>query len=165
GGSGGVGSYAVQIAKAFGAEVTAVCGSAKVDRICSLGANNVIDYSQIDFTQKEAYDLVVDIAAYRSVFDYLPILKPQGTYVLVGGAIARLFQVMIFGSLISKMSGRTVKSVVVKPNSKDLAVLRELIEAGKIMPLIDRLYSLAEVPAAIRRLEQRQVAGKLVIRI
>ncbi len=165
GASGGVGSYAVQLAKAFGADVTAVCGSAKVDRIRSLGANKVIDYTQIDFTQKEIYDLVVDVAAYRSVFDYLPILKRQGTYVLVGGAIARLFQVMIFGPLISKMNNRTVKSLVVTPNSTDLAVLRDLIEAGKITPLIDRLYSLAEVPTAIRRLEQRQVVGKVVIRV
>ncbi|MGC1218323.1 MAG: zinc-binding dehydrogenase, partial [Phormidesmis sp.] len=105
------------------------------------------------------------VAAYRSVFDYLPALKPGGTYVLVGGAIARLFQVMIFGSLISKMNNRTVKSLIVKPNSTDLAKLRELIEVGKIIPLIDRLYSLEEVPVAIRRLEQRQVVGKLVIRV
>lgn len=165
GASGGVGSYAVQIAKAFDADVTAVCGSAKVDRIRSLGADSVIDYSQVDFTQKKAYDLIVDVAAYRSVFDYLPVLKPGGSYVLVGGAIARLFQVMIFGSLISKMNNRTVKSLIVKPNSVDLAALRALIEAGKVVPLIDQLYSLAEVPTAIRRLEQRQVVGKLAIRV
>ncbi|MEA5464814.1 NAD(P)-dependent alcohol dehydrogenase [Leptothoe sp. PORK10 BA2] len=165
GASGGVGSYAVQLAKAFGADVTAVCGSAKVDRIRSLGADKVMDYTQIDFTQKGVYDLVVDVAAYRSVFDYLPMLKPRGIYVLVGGAIPRLFQVMIFGAVISKMSNRTVKSVMVKPNSTDLATLRDLIEADKIIPLIDRLYSLAEVPTAIRRLEQRQVVGKVVIRV
>ena len=165
GAAGGVGSYAVQIAKAWGADVTAVCGSAKVDRIRSLGANKVINYSQIDFTQEKAYDLIVDVAAYRSVFDYLPILKPQGSYVLVGGAIARLFQVMIFGSLISKIKNRAVKTFTETSNSTDLATLRELIEAGKIVPLIDRLYSLEEVPAAIRQLEQRQVVGKLAIRV
>ena len=165
GAAGGVGSYAVQIAKAWGANVTAVCGSAKVDRIRSLGADRVIDYSQVDFTQEKAYDLVVDVAAYRSVFDYLPILKPGGSYVLVGGAIARLFQVMIFGSLISKIKNRAVKTFTEKSNSTDLATLRELIEAGKIVPLIDRLYSLEEVPAAIRQLEQRQVVGKLAIRV
>ena len=165
GASGGVGSYAVQIAKAFGAEVTAVCSRLKMERISLLGADKVIEYAQLNLTEKDAYDLVVDVAAYRSVFDYLPALKPGGTYVLVGGAIARLFQVMIFGSLISKMNNRTVKSLIVKPNSTDLAKLRELIEVGKIIPLIDRLYSLEEVPVAIRRLEQRQVIGKLVIRV
>lgn len=166
GASGGVGSYAVQIAKAFGAEVTAVCSIEKMDRIRPLGADRVIDYAQVNLDQnKQTYDLIVDVAAYRSIFDYLPALKPKGTYVPVGGAIARLFQVMILGSLISKMSDRTVKSLMVKPNSADLATLRELIEAGKIVPLIDRLYSLEDVPIAVRRLEQRQVVGKVVIRV
>lgn len=166
GASGGVGSYAVQIAKAFGAEVTAVCSIEKMDRIRPLGADRVIDYAQVNLDQnKQTYDLIVDVAAYRSIFNYLPALKPKGTYVPVGGAIARLFQVMILGSLISKMSDRTVKSLMVKPNSADLATLRELIEAGKIVPLIDRLYSLEDVPIAVRRLEQRQVVGKVVIRV
>ncbi|WP_017297999.1 NAD(P)-dependent alcohol dehydrogenase [Nodosilinea nodulosa] len=165
GASGGVGSFAVQIAKAFGAKVTAVCSRAKVDRIKALGADDVIDYAQVDLSQKESYDLIIDMAAYRSVLDYLPLLKPKGTYVLVGGAIARLFLVMILGSLISKVSDRTVKSLMVKPNAADLATLRELIEAGKILPLIDRSYSLEEVPVAIRQLEQRQVIGKAVIHV
>ncbi|MBE9157403.1 NAD(P)-dependent alcohol dehydrogenase [Nodosilinea sp. LEGE 06152] len=165
GAAGGVGSFAVQIAKASGANVTAVCSRSKMERIRSLGADCVIDYDQVDFAQKEAYDLIVDGAAYRPVFDYLPVLKSGGTYVLVGGAIARLFQVMILGSLISKISGRTVKSFMAKPHSTDLATLRELIEAGKIVPLIDSLYDLADVPAAIHRLEQRQVVGKSVIRV
>ncbi|MGB5973448.1 MAG: NAD(P)-dependent alcohol dehydrogenase [Nodosilinea sp.] len=166
GASGGVGSYAVQIAKAFGAEVTAVCSGKKMDRIRPLGADRVVDYAQVNLNQnKQTYDLVVDVAAYRSVYDYLPALKPKGTYVLVGGAISRLFQVMILGPLISKMSDRTVKSLMVKPNSTDLATLRELIEAGKIAPLIDRSYSLEDVPAAIHRLERRQVVGKAVIHV
>ncbi len=165
GASGGVGSYGVQLAKAFGAEVTAVCSIEKKDRIGGLGADWVMDYSQVDLTQKKIYDLIVDVAAYRSVFDYLPALKPGGSYVLVGGSISRLFQVMILGSLISKMSNRTVKALIVKPNSADLVTLRALIEAGKIMPLIDRLYSLEEVPVALRQLEQRQVVGKVAIRV
>ncbi|WOD38162.1 NAD(P)-dependent alcohol dehydrogenase [Nodosilinea sp. E11] len=165
GAAGGVGSFAVQLAKAFGADVTAVCSSAKVARIKSLGADSVIDYAQVDLSQKEVYDLIMDVAAYRSVFDYLPLLKPQGTYVLVGGAIARLFLVMILGSAISTLSNRRVKSLIVKPNTTDLTVLKDLIEAGKLVPLIDHLYSLEEVPEAIRRLEQRQVVGKVAIRI
>ena len=166
GASGGVGSFAVQIAKAFGAEVTAVCSHNKMDRIRQLGADKVIDYAQMDLaSSKQTYDLVVDAAAYRSVFDYLPALKPKGNYVLVGGAIARLFLVLILGSAISKMSDRTVKTVIAKPNSTDLAILTKLIEAGKVVPLIDHVYNLEEVPVAIRKLEQRQVVGKLAVHV
>lgn len=166
GASGGVGSFAVQIAKAFGAEVSAVCSTQKMDRVKSLGANHVIDYTKTDAAAtKQPYDLIIDAAAYRSVLDYLPALKPEGTYVLVGGAIARLLQVMLLGPLISKMSGRTVKCLASKPNQADLTTLRELITDGKIVPHIDQCYSLSEVPTAIRRLEQRQVFGKIVIQV
>lgn len=166
GASGGVGSFAVQIAKAFGAEVTAVCSTKKMDRVRSLGADHVVDYTQVDITQNgQRYDLMLDAAAYRSVFDYLPSLTTQGTYVIVGGSTARLFQIMIFGSWISRISRRRVKCVVVKPNQKDLITLRELMVAGKINPLIDQHYTLSEVPEAIRHLEQRQVVGKVAIRV
>ncbi len=166
GASGGVGSFAVQIAKAFGAEVSAVCSTKKMDMVRSLGADRVIDYTQTDVTQNEQrYDLIFDAAAYRSVFDYLPILTPEGTYVMVGGSIARFFQVMLLGSGISRISRRKVKCLAVKPNQKDLVTLRELMVAGKIVPFIDRYYDLSEVPAAIRHLEQRQVMGKVAIRV
>lgn len=166
GASGGVGSFAVQLAKAFGAEVSAVCSTQKMDRVKSLGADHVIDYTKTDAAEtKQPYDLIIDAAAYRSVLDYLPALKPEGTYVLIGGAIARLLQVMLLGPLISKMSGRTVKCLVSKPNQVDLTTLRELITDGNIVPHIDQCYSLSEVPAAMRRLEQRQVFGKIAIRV
>jgi len=166
GASGGVGSFAVQIAKAFDAEVTAVCSTKKMDRVRSLGADHVVDYTQADITQNgQRYHLMLDAAAYRSVFDYLPSLTTQGTYVMVGGSIARLLQVMIFGSLISRISRRRVKCLVSKPNQKDLMILRELMVAGKIVPLIDQHYTLGEVPEAIRHLEQRQVVGKVAIRV
>ena len=166
GASGGVGSFAVQIAKALGAEVTAVCSTKKMDRVRSLGADHIIDYTQTDVTQHgQRYDLIFDAAAYRSVFDYLPALTTQGTYVLVGGSIPRLFLVMLFGSWISRISRRRVKCLIVKPNQKDLTTLRELMVAGKIVPLIDQRYDLSEVPAAIRHIEQRQVVGKVVIRV
>lgn len=166
GASGGVGSFAVQIAKAFGAEVSAVCSTQKMDRVKSLGANHVIDYTKTDaVATKQPYDLIIDAAAYRSVLDYLPVLKPEGTYVLVGGAIARLLQVMLLGPLISKMSGRTVKCLASKPNQADLTTLKKLITDGKIVPHIDQCYSLSEVPTAIRRLEQRQVFGKIAIQV
>jgi 2-desacetyl-2-hydroxyethyl bacteriochlorophyllide A dehydrogenase len=166
GASGGVGSFAVQIAKAFGAEVTAVCSPSKMDMVRSLGADRAIDYTQTDFTQNgQRYDLILDAAAYRSVFDYLPALTPDGTYVLVGGSIARFFQVMWLGSWISKIGRRQVKSLASKPDRADLKTLKELVEAGKIAPFIDRRYTLSEVPAAIRYLEQRQVRGKIAIEV
>jgi len=164
GASGGVGSFAVQIAKALGAEVTALCSTKKIDMVRSLGADCVIDYTQADVTrQGQHYDLIFDAAAYRSVFDYLPALTPEGTYVLVGGSTARFFQAMFLGPWISRLGGRKVKCLALKPDRADLIVLRDLIEAGKISPFIDRRYNLSEVPAAIRYLEQRQVRGKVAI--
>lgn len=164
GASGGVGSFAVQIAKAFGAEVTAICSTNKIEMIRSIGADHIIDYTQTDVTKNgQNYDLILDAAAYRSVFDYLPVLKTKGTYVLVGGSTARLFQVLLFGSLISQLSRRKVQCLIAKPDRSDLVVLRDLIEAGKVVPFIDRIYSLSEVPTAINYLEQRQVRGKIVI--
>ena len=166
GASGGVGSFAVQIAKALGAEVTALCSTKKIDMVRSLGADCVIDYTQADVTrQGQHYDLIFDAAAYRSVFDYLPALTPEGTYVLVGGSTARFFQVMFLGPWISRLGRRKVKCLALKPDRADLIVLRDLIEAGKISPFIDRRYNLSEVPAAIRYLEQRQVRGKLAISV
>ncbi|WP_404789515.1 NAD(P)-dependent alcohol dehydrogenase [Altericista sp. CCNU0014] len=166
GASGGVGSFAVQIAKAYGAEVTGVCSTSKVEMVRAIGADHIIDYTQDDAIQKgQQYDLILDAAAYRSVFDYLPALTSRGTYVLVGGSTARLFLVMLFGSWISKISRRNVKFQASKPNQADLVILRDLIEAGKITPFIDRRYSLSEVPAAIRHLEQRQVRGKVSIAV
>ncbi len=166
GASGGVGSFAVQIAKALGAEVTAVCSTEKMEMVRSLGADSVVDYTQTDITQtQQRYDLILDAAAYRSVFDYLPVLTPKGTYVLVGGATARFFQVMLLGAGISRLSRRTVKCLASKPNPADLATLQDLLAAGKIVPYIDRCYPLSEVPAAIDYLERRQVRGKIAIRV
>ncbi len=166
GASGGVGSFAVQIAKAFGAEVTAVCSTDKMEMVKSLGADQIVDYTQTDITKSgHQYDLILDAAAYRSVFDYRSILKDEGTYVLIGGSISRLFQVLLFGSVISTMMQRKVKCLMVKPDRWDLVILKDLIEAGKIVPFIDRTYDLSEVPAAIRQLEQRQVRGKISISV
>lgn len=167
GASGGVGSFAVQIAKSFGAEVTGVCRTQKVEKVRSLGADHVIDYTQIDFIQNgQRYDLILDAAAYRSVLTTQQALTPTGTYVLVGGSMAQLFLTMLFlGPWISKTSRRKVRVLSSKPNQKDLTTLKDLLEAGKIVPAIDRCYSLSEVPTAIRYLEQRQVQGKVAISV
>ncbi|BAU16074.1 zinc-binding oxidoreductase (plasmid) [Leptolyngbya sp. NIES-3755] len=165
GASGGVESFAVQIAKAFGAEVTGVCSPSKAKMVQEIGADYILDYSRAKTGLKEQYDLLFDVAAYGSVFEYLPLLKPKGRYVWVGGSIARLFQVMLFGAWMSKISDRRVKSLAQKPTQADLIVLKELIEAGKIRPYVDRCYSLSEIPVAIRAIEQRQVKGKIAISV
>ena len=165
GASGGVGSFAVQIAKAFGAEVTGVCSPSKAKMVKEIGADHVLDYMQAKTGLKEQYDLLFDVAAYGSVFDYLPLLKLKGHYVCVGGSIARLFQVMLFGWWISRISDRRVKSLAQKPTQADLIVLKDLIEAGKVRPYVDRCYSLGEIPEAIRTIEERQVKGKIAISV
>lgn len=166
GASGGVGSFAVQIAKAWGAEVTGICSTQKMEMVRSLGADYVVDYSQTDITQTgQQYDLILDAAAYRSVLDYQSALVPQGIYVLVGGSVAQFLQVMLLGGWISRISRRQVKCLASKPNQADLIVLRDLLEARKIKPCINQCYDLSDVPMAIRQLEQRQVCGKVAIRV
>jgi NADPH:quinone reductase-like Zn-dependent oxidoreductase len=166
GASSGVGTFAVQLAQAWGAEVHAVCSTAKMAMVRSLGADEMIDYTQTDITQSQTqYDLILDAAAYRSVYDYLPIVKPQGRYVLVGGSTLRLFQTMLLGPWISRTCPKTVKVVMVKPNQADLVILRDFLAAGKIKPAIDRTYPLSQVPTAIHQLEQRQATGKIAITI
>jgi NADPH:quinone reductase-like Zn-dependent oxidoreductase len=166
GAAGGVGSFAVQIARATGAIVTAVCSSRNIEMVRSICADHILDYTQIDITQTgHQYDLILDVAAYRSVFDYLPILKPKGTYVLVGGSTARIFQVLIFGALMSKFTDRQILPLISTPNRADLLTLKSTIEAGTLVPIVDRYYDLSEVPIALHQLEQGQVSGKISIRI
>ncbi|PSR18926.1 alcohol dehydrogenase [filamentous cyanobacterium CCP3] len=164
GASGGVGSFAVQIAKAFGAEVTAVCSPQKLAMVQSLSPDHVIDYTQTDITQPgQRYDLILDAAAYRSVFDYLPALTPGGTYVLIGGSMTHFLITMLLGPWIARTSRHRVTCLEQKTSQADLTTLKELLETEKIRPYIDRCYPLSEVPAAIRYVEQRQVKGKVVI--
>jgi NADPH:quinone reductase-like Zn-dependent oxidoreductase len=164
GASGGVGTFAVQIAKAFGATVTAVCSTDKIDAVQSLGPDHVIDYKDTDITQSETqYDLILDAAAYRSPRAYLDILRPGGTYVLVGGSTARLFQAMFSAPVVSMTSENTIEVLMSSPNQEDLKTLSALIDEDKISPLLDRRFSLQEVPDAIRYVEERRVCGKVVI--
>ncbi len=164
GASGGVGTFAVQIAKAFGAEVTAVCSTTKVEMVRSLGADHVIDYTQEDFTRNgQQYDLILAVNGYRSLSDYQRALKPQGIYVMAGGTTAQLFQALIFGRLLSRKEGRTMGELTAKPNQKDLIFMKELIEAGKVMPVIDRCYPLNQVPEAIAYVGEGHARGKVVI--
>lgn len=162
GASGGVGTFAVQIARALGAEVTAVCSARHLDLARSIGADHVIDYRQQDFTQgTERYDLIFDIVANRSTGDYIRVLTPTGIYV----ACAFNPTVVVFGPLLSKKGGRQATSLMHRPNPADLAFLKDLLEAGRVVPVIDRCYPLNEVPDAMRYLGLGQHHGKVVISI
>lgn len=166
GASGGVGTFAVQIAKSFGAEVTGVCSTRNVDIVRSIGADHVIDYTQEDFTQNgHRYDLIIDAATYRSISDYKRVLNPGGVYVMVGGATAQFFQAMLLGPLMSMAGSKKMGTFIKKPNQKDLGFMKGLLEAGKVVPVIDRYYPLNEVPEALRYLEEGHARGKVVITV
>jgi NADPH:quinone reductase-like Zn-dependent oxidoreductase len=166
GASGGVGTFAVQIAKSFGADVTAVCSTENLDRMRSIGADQVIDYTQEDFTQNgRGYDLILAANGNRSISDYERALSPNGTYVTSGGSMSQLSQAMIQGPLISMCGTKKMGNLLAKPNQADLTFIKELIEAGKVKPVIDRCYPLSETADAIRYLEQGHARGKVVITV
>lgn len=165
GASGGVGTFAVQLAKALGAEVDAVCSTKKVDLVRSLGADGVIDYTREDFSKTGGrYDLILAVNGNRSIFDYQRALAPKGRYVVSGGSMTQIFQAMLLGPLLSSPGGRKLGNLLARPNQQDLAFVAELLEAGSVVPVIDRCYSLDEVPKALRYLEAGHAAGKVVIR-
>ncbi len=167
GASGGVGTFAVQIAKSFGVEVTCVCSTRNLELVKSLGADKVIDYTQEDFTKSgQHYDLILAVNGYHSIFDYKRALSPKGIYVMTGGSMAQMFQAMLLGPWISMTGSKKMGSLgVAKPNNKDLVFMKELLEAGKVVPVIDRVYPLSEVAEAIRYLEKGHAKGKVVITV
>ena len=166
GAGGGAGTFAVQIAKYFGAEVTGVDSTGKLGMLRSIGADHVIDYTQEDFTKNgQRYDLILDVVTYRSIFDYKRVLSPKGIYVMLGGGSwARVFQTMFLGPLISITGSKKMRILMHKPN-KDLAFMSELFEAGKVVPVIDRSYPLSEVAEALRYFGEGHVRGKVVITV
>ncbi|MFK7804561.1 MAG: NAD(P)-dependent alcohol dehydrogenase [Anaerolineae bacterium] len=166
GASGGVGTYAVQIAKALGGEVTAVCSTKKIDLVRSIGADHVIDYTQENFTESsEKYDLIVAINGYHPLAAYKRILAPAGTYVCIGGEMKQIFQAMLLGPIMSKKGGVQLSSLLAKPKREDLDFVTELIETGKIMPVIDKRYSFPETAEAIGYIEAGHAMGKVVISV
>ena len=167
GASGGVGTFAVQIAKSFGAEVTAVCSTSKLDMVRSIGADHVIDYTQEDFTQNgQRYDLIIAANGYHPIADYKRALSPKGTFVMTGGSsMAALMQAMLLGPWISMTGTKKMGNMMGKPNHQDLVFLKELVEAGKVKPVIDRCYPLSEIPDALRYLEEGHAMGKVVITV
>jgi len=166
GSSGGVGTFAVQIARALGAEVTAVASTKKLEQLRSLGADHVIDYTCEDFTQTgQSYDLIMAVNGYRPLTDYRRALKPQGTYVMVGGEGRQIFESLMMGPLVSRRGGQTVTNLTATPNADDLSFVKGLIEAGKVAPVIDRTYSLENTTEAVRHVGAGHAAGKVVIYI
>jgi NADPH:quinone reductase-like Zn-dependent oxidoreductase len=166
GASGGNGTFAVQIAKSFGAEVTGVCGTRNLDLVRSIGADAVIDYTREDFTQTgQRYDLILATAGFRSIFDYRRALSPQGVYVSVGGAMAQTFQAMLLGPWISMTGSKKMGVMLARPNQKDLAFISELVEADKIVPVVDRVYPLSGVAEAIRYYGEGHSRGKVVVTV
>lgn len=166
GAGGSAGSFAIQLAKLYGAEVTGVDNTGKLDFMRSLGADHVIDYTREDFTKSgKQYDLILDLVAHRWVFAYQRALKSTGTYFFVGGSVAILFQILLLGPWIRRTTGQNIRLLVVAQNRKDLIAITELCEAGQVVPVIDRRYPLGDVPEALWYVAEGHAKGKVVISV
>jgi NADPH:quinone reductase-like Zn-dependent oxidoreductase len=164
GASGGVGTFAVQLAKWFGAEVTGVCSSRNLEQAVGLGADHVINYEREDFAQKGArYDLILAVNGYRTLSDYQRALTPDGRYVMAGGTGAQIFEAMLLGPFVSTLWGKKMGGVSAAPNQKDLVLLKELCEAGKLKAVVDKRFPLLQTAEAFRYLGTRHARGKVVI--
>lgn len=166
GASGGVGNFAVQIAKSFGAEVTGVCSTRNLDIVRSIGADEIIDYTKEDFTEKsQRYDLILAVNGYQPISAYKRALSQNGIYVMVGGSEKQLYQAMLLGPWISMTGSKKMGSILQRSNQKDLDFIKELLESGKVKPVIDRSYKLNEVPEAFRYFEEGHAQGKVVVTV
>ena len=165
GGGGGVGTFAIQLAKYFGAEVTAVCSTKNVEQSVSLGADYVIDYTREDFTKsKKCYDIILAVNGNRPLSAYRRILNPNGIYVMIGGALPQIFKSLLFGWLMS-FGSKKMLSLATKANQKDLEFIVKMAEDGKIKPVIDRRYPLDKTADAIHYLSEGHASGKVVINV
>lgn len=165
GASGGVGTFAIQIAKAFGAEVTAVCSTRNMELARSLGADHVIDYTREDFTKSgRQYDLILAANGYHSLAEYQRALSPNGKYVMTGGTTAQMFEVLLFGGMKSK-GNQKLGNILAKPNQKDLEFVAGLLAEGKVKPVIAKRFPLAQTADAIRCVEEGHAQGKVVVTI
>jgi NADPH:quinone reductase-like Zn-dependent oxidoreductase len=167
GASGGVGTFAVQLAKSSGAEVTAVCSTRNLELVRSLGADHVIDYTREDFTHSgQTYDLILAVNGYHPLSAYKRALNPGGVYVCAGGTMTQLFEAMLLGPWMSRKGDKKLGSMgIAKVIQEDLVTLAELLEAGKITPVIDRRYPLKEIVEAFRYVEDQHAQGKVVITV
>lgn len=167
GASGGVGTFAVQIAKAFKADVTAVCSTRNLDMARSIGADHVIDYTQQDFTRNgQLYDLILAVNGYHPILDYRRALSPNGICVVAGGPLSQVLQVVLLGPLVSRIGSKKIGFMgIATTPKKDLLVIKELLDAGKVVPIIDKSYPLSETVEAIRYLVEEHAKGKVVIHV
>jgi NADPH:quinone reductase-like Zn-dependent oxidoreductase len=166
GASGGVGTFAVQIAKSFGAEVTAVCSTRNVEKARSIGADHVLDYTREDFTKNgKRYDLIFGANAHHAISDYTRALRQGGICVVAGGGVAQMLQALLLGPLLSRIGSKKIRSFLAKINHKDLVFLKELLETGKVVPVIDRRYPLSDAAEALRYLEEHHAQGKVVLAV
>ena len=167
GASGGVGTFAVQIAKSFGTEVTAVCSTRNLDTARSIGADQVIDYRREDFTQNgKRYDLILGVNGYHPILDYRRALSPGGRYVVIGGSMPQILQGILMGPVLSLVGSKKMGFMgVARTNQKDLIFVRDLVSGGRVAPVIDRIYPLREAAAAFRYLEGEHAAGKVVFTV
>jgi NADPH:quinone reductase-like Zn-dependent oxidoreductase len=166
GASGGVGTFAVQITKSFGAKVTAVCSTGKMDTARSLGADHIIDYTREDFTKNgQRYDLILGANAHHSMFTYRRMLTEDGIYVAVGGGLPQMFESLVLARFLSRMGRKQARFFIASINRENLNFLKDLVEAGKVKPVIDRRYLLSDAPDALRYLEQRHAQGKVVLTV
>jgi NADPH:quinone reductase-like Zn-dependent oxidoreductase len=166
GASGGVGTFAVQIAKSFGAEVTAVCSTRNVDMARSMGADHVIDYTRENFSRNgQRYDVILAVNGNHPLQDYWRALSPSGIAVVLGGSLAQFFQGVLLGPLVSRIGRKKARSFIARINQRDLVYLKELLEEGLVVPVIDRCYPLGETASAIRYLVAGHARGKVVITV
>jgi len=171
GASGGVGTFAVQIAKVLGADVTAVCSTRNMDQARALGADHVIDYTQQDFTsqrgkKRQQYDLILAVGGYHPLLAYRRALRPKGRFVLVGASthlLRAVFEALLLGPLLSRMGSKQMGGFIAHPTPQDLVFVKELLEGGKVVPVIERRYPFSQTAEAIRYLEAGHARGKLVI--
>ena len=162
GAGGGAGTFAVQMAKAAGAEVTAVDNEWKLEHMRAVGADRVIDYQSEDYTRdRDRYDLILDLACHRSIFAIRRSLAPKGRYAVVGGSVAGLLQAAVLGPILGR--GKRIGVLIVRPNKKDLARAAALVSDGTLQPIIDRIFPLAGVPEALRHVSDGRALGKVVI--
>lgn len=164
GASGGVGTFAVQIARELGAHVTAVCSARKAAQARELGAERIIDYQTTDFAREDVrYDLIFAVNGDRSVFEYRRALRPGGRCIVAGGSMRQIFQAMLLGPLLARFDDRRVGNLLAQPSQDDLTLLAEWLGSGRLVPLIDRCYTLDEVPQAMHDFETSATHGKIII--
>lgn len=162
--SGGVGTFAVQIAKSFGVEVTGICSTRNLEILHSIGADHIIDYTKEDFTKNEkCYDFILGVNGSNPISAYKRVLKPNGNFVHVGGSESQLFQALVLGPFISMTGSKKISNLLQRANQKDLNYIKELLDNGKVKPIIDKRYKLNEVTEAFKYFQEGHAQGKVVI--